>query len=363
MAKIAIGGIATGVAVQDGLGDLGTAATTLAALVHNNGSGSAGVPNLADGMVLGDKGSGDSESGITVPNIRGDYLPVAQVAASWTESADSFQKALAEGFTFSWVMQGNGDTPAPAVGDADLSVIIPGLEAILECAGLTGAAGGSGVEQDYTPRASAIYTTWKLWHGTLAFVFNDCLVESLEFAFTPGGKCIATATIKVGTYDHTTAITGHTFPSVDYEEMTDIAGPTVEGVNHTAFGQVRGFEDLVVTIGNPTETFLDSNVDVTGEYIAQKERIISVTGRIYVDSGNDDAVHEQLKSLSAPTAALSLQVGTAAATPINAFKMEVFNLQPKDIKYGETGDWLIVELGDSKATGLTAGSEFQLTMN
>lgn len=355
MAKIAIGGIATAVAVQDGFGDLGTAADAVAALT---------TPlDLSDGVVLGDKGSGDSESGIVVPNIKGDYRPVAQVAASWTESADSFQKALAEGFQFSWEMQGNGDTPAPAVGDADLSVIIPGLEAILECAGLTGAAGGAGVEQDYTPRATAIYTTWKLWHGSLAFVFNDCLVETLEFAFTPGGKCIATATIKVGTYDHTTAITGFTFPTIDYEEMTDIAGPTVEGVAHTAFGHVRGFADLVITISNPTETFPDSNIDVTGEYIAQKERIISVSGQLYVDSGDDDAVHAQLKALVAPTDTLSLQVGTAGATPINAFKFEVFNLQPFDIKYGEVGDWLTVELGDSKATGLTAGTEFQLTMN
>ena len=357
MAKIAIGGIATAVGVQSAFGVVDGDAAAVAALDHT------GSPDLSDGHVLGDKGSGDSESGIVVPNIKGDYLPVAQVAASWTESADKFQKALAEGFAFSWVMQGNGDTPAPAVGDADLSVIIPGLEAILECAGLTGAAGGAGVEQDYTPRATAIYTTWKLWHGSLAFVFNDCLVESLEFAFTPGGKCIATANVTVGTYDHTTAITGFTFPTIDYEEMVDLAGPTVEGVAHTAFGHVRGFEDLVITISNPVETFKDSNVDVTGEYIAQKQRIISVTGRIYVDSADDDAAHAQLKSLVAPTDTLSLQVGTAAATPINAFKMEVFNLQPKDIKYSETGDFLIVELGDSKATGLTAGSEFQLTMN
>ncbi|MEE9547419.1 MAG: hypothetical protein V3V65_07970 [Hyphomicrobium sp.] len=308
MAKIAIGGIATAVGVQSAFG---TPNSTVAGLDHT------GSPSLADGHVLGDKGSGDSESGISVPNIVGDYLPVAQVSASWTESADKFQKALAEGFTFSWVMQGNGDSGGTP-GDADLSVIMPGLEAILECAGLTGA---------------------------------------------PGGKCIATATISVGTYDHTTAITGFTFPTIDYEEMVDLAGPTVEGVAHTAFGHVRGFEDLVITISNPVETFKDSNVDVTGEFIAQKERIISVGGRIYVDSADDDAIHAQLKALVAPTDTLSLQLGTAGAAALNAMLFEVFNLQPKDIKYGENGDFLIVELGDSKATGLTAGTEFQLTMN
>ena len=360
MAKIAIGGIATAVGVQTAFGTIND---TIRDLDHT------GSPSLADGHVLGDAESGDSESGITVPNIVGEYRKVAQVAGSWTESADSFIKATAEGFAFSWVMQGNGAlaTVTPDLGEADLSVIIPGLEAILECAGLTGTTGSSNVEQDYNPRASAIYTTWKLWHGTLGFVYSDCLVETLEFALTPGGKVIATANIKVGTYDHTLAVTGHTFPTIDYEEMASLAGPTVEGVAHTAFGQVRGFEDLVITISNPTETFLDSNVDVTGEYIAQKERIISATGRLYVDdTGTDDDAWLQLKSTSAPTNDMSCQIGTAATAEndvINAFKFEVKNLQPKDIKYGETGDWLIVELGDSKATSTTAGTEFQLTMN
>jgi hypothetical protein len=138
----------------------------------------------------------------------------------------------------------------------------------------------------------------------------------------------------------------------------------VEGVAHTAFGHVRGFEDLVITISNPTETYKDSNIDVTGEFVAQKERIVSATGRIFVDSADDDAAHAQLKSLVAPTDLLSCQIGTASdAGGLNAFLFEVFNLQPKDIKYSETGDFLIVELGDSKATGLTAGTEFQLTMN
>jgi len=354
MAKVAFSGLAVAVGVQ---GAFGTPNATIAGLDHT------GSPDLSDGHVRGDAESGDSESGITVPNLVGVYRPAAQVAASWTESPDEFEKVLAEGFSFSWIMQGNGDTPAPAVGDADLSVIMPGIEAILECAGLTGAAGGSGVEQDYTPRASAIFTTWKLWHGTLAFVFSDCLVDSLIFTPAVGGKCLVTANVSVGTFDHTTAVTGFTFPTIDYEEMASLAGPTVEGVAHTAFGQVRGFENLAVTIENPVERFLDSNVDVTGEFLAQNKRIISVTGRIYVDSGDDDAAFIELKNLNAPTDDLSFQVGTPGATPINAFKIEVNNLQPKDIKYGETGDFLIVELGDSKATSTTAGTEFQLTMN
>jgi hypothetical protein len=369
MAKIAIGGFATAVAVQDGFGNLGTAADAVAALIHNNGSGAGSVPDLTDGMVLGDAESGDSESGITVPNIVGEYRKVPAVAASWTESADSFIKATAEGFAFSWVHQGNGASASssPAVGEADLATIIPGLEAILECSGLTGTDGSANVARDYNPRASAIYTTWKLWHGTLAFVYTDCLIETLEFALTPGGKCIGTANIKVGTYDHTTPITGHTFPAVDYGVMASLAGPTVEGVGHTAFGQLRGFEDLVISISNPTETFKDSNIDVTGEFIAQKERIISATGRIFVDdTGDDDDAWLQLKSTSAPTNDLSCQIGTPATAEndvINAFKFELENLQPKDIKYSETGDWLVVELGDSKATSTTAGTEFQLTMN
>ena len=318
---------------------------------------------LADGCVLGDAESGDAESGITIPNIVGIYRDVAKVAGSYTESADAFQKADVTGFSIAWVMQGNGATSTPTPGEADLSVIIPGLEAILESAGLEGAAGGAGGEQDYTTRSGAnIYTTWKIWHGDLAFVFSDCLVESLTFEFIPGGFCIATANILVGTFDTTTAVDGFTFPVIDYEEMASLAGPIVEGVAFN-WHETHGFENLTVTITNTIEKAGDSNVATTGERQAQTRRVISVNGTLYVETTDSDDHFQNLIATAAQTVDLSFQVGTVSDDPYNAFKIEVFNLQAKDIKYNRIGTALVVELNDSKATSTTASTEFQLTMN
>ncbi len=323
---------------------------------------------LADGCVLGDAESGDAESGIVIPNIVGIHRDVAKVAASFTESADAFKKTDVTGFSISWIMQGNGASPTPVVGEADLSVIIPGLEAIFESAGLIGSTGGAGVEQDYDPRhagsagGATIYSTWKIWHGDLAMVFSDCLVESLEFVSTSGGFVIATANVVVGTFDTATAIDGFTFPTIDYEEMASLTGPTVEGVAFL-WNETHGFETLTIKITNTIEKFGDSNVATSGERQSQSKRVITVSGTLYVETTDSDAHFQNLISPTAPTADLSFQVGTPGATPINAFKFFVNNLQAKDLKYARRGSALVVELNEAKATATVAGGEFQLQMN
>ena len=226
-------------------------------------------------------------------------------------------------------------------------------------------ANGTDPVVEYTPRASTIYTTWKLFHGDLAFVFSDCIVESLTLAFTPAQSVIVTANIAVGTFDTSTTVDGFTFPTIDYEEMASLTGPVVEGVAFTAFNQVRGFENLTITIANAVEKFGDSNVDVSGERQSQTSRIISVSGTLYSATADSDAEFANLINASAPTHDLSFQVGTAAgnAEVCNAFKIEVNNLQAKDIKYNRIGTAMAVELNDSKATATSAGAEFKLTLN
>ena len=354
-------GVAFAIGDQIAAGGFGNPNTTIRDL--------ASPLTLANGLVLGDAESGDAESGIVIPNIVGAYRPVAKVSSSFTESADKFQKAGIGGLSISWVMQGNGATPTPTVGEADLSVIIPGLEALLDNSGLIGAAGGAGVEQDYTVRHSGssdgatIYSTIKIWHGGIANVYSDCLVESLEFVLTPGGFCICTANILVGTFDHTQTVVVAFPASLDYEEMVSLAGPTVEGVAFTSFGQTRDFENLTIRIANEIVKFGASNVAITGERQSQNRRIISMVGTLYIAAADVDAAYQNLISATAPTVAASFQVGTPGASPINAFKIEVNNLQAKDIKYTKRGSLLAVELNDSKATATAAGAEFQLTMN
>jgi len=348
-------GAAVAVAVQTGFG---VENTTLAAV---------GDGDLSDGYVLGDAESGDAESGIVIPNIVGVYRNVAKVAGTFTESADAFQKANVEGFQFSWVMQGNGaDGSSPSVGEADLSTIMPGIEAILESAGLVGSTGASGGEQDYDVKTGAnIYTTWKIFHGDLSMVFSDCLVDSLSFKSTAGGFVIATADIKVGTFDTSGGFAnGVTFPTIDYEEMASLTGPKVVGANFMAFGETRGFTgDFEIKIASEIEEFGDSNVAVTGTRQAQTRRVISVNGVLYIDDGNTEAAYQNLINEEAPTTDIEFQVGTASDDPYNAFQFAINNVQAKDIKYNRVGTTLVVELNDAKATSTTGGTEFQLEMN
>jgi hypothetical protein len=338
----------------------GTENTTVSGLTDSS------TTDLSTGFVLGDAESGDAESGITLPNYAGDFRAVAKVAGSYTESADAFKKAEVQGLAIAWVMQGNGSTGSVAAGAAALATIMPGVDALFQSAGLE-SANNTAPTVSYTPRSSTIYSTIKLFQADQSFVFTDCVVESLSFEFTPGGFCIVTANIAVGAFDSANDVGADlTFPTIDYEEMASLTGPTVEGVSFAAFGQTRGFENLTVTITNTIEKFGDSNVATSGERQSQTRREISVNGTLYCAAADSDAALSQLVSSTAPTADLSFQVGTAVtstADTYNGFQMQVMNLQPKDIKFNRIGDVLVVELNDSKATATTAGEEFYLNMN
>jgi hypothetical protein len=332
----------------------GTVNATVAALT--------GTIDETDGCVLGVKDAGDAESGVTIPNIEAVVREVAVVAGSWTEQADSFLRTAINNFSIAFPIQGNGATATPAAGEAKPFL---GLDAIWESVGLDGANGTSPV-YEYTPRATTIYTTAKLFVGDLSFVFQDCLVESTSIVFTPGGNGICTANFKVGSHDPATQFAdGVTFPTVTYGTQSTLAAPTVEGVAFAAFGQTRGFENLTINITNTVEEYGDSNVDTTGLRQSQTRRVITVDGTIYVATADSDAAYQNLVSTSAPTADLSFQLGTAAGATdtINAAKFEVNNLQNKDIKYNRIGTALAVELSGAKATSTTAGTEFKLTFN
>jgi hypothetical protein len=324
--------------------------------------------DLADGMVLGDAESGDANAGVNIPNIVAVSRAVSPVAASFTQSADKFQKAEVNGFSVSFVMQGNGATASNPIsttpGEAALATLIPGLDAMFQSMGLESANGTTPVVE-YTPLATGnIYTTWKIFHGDLAMVYSDCIIESASLAFTPGGFCIVTANIVVGTFDTSTGVDGFTFPTVDYEEMASLTGPIVEGVNFT-WGEVNGFENLTIEIAAGIEKFGDSNVDVSGERQAQTDRIIKVSGTLYVETTDSDVHFQNLIDGTAPTVDLSFQIGdvTIADGTYNSFKIECNKIQVKDIKYNQIGTALVVELNDSKCTATVAGGEFKLTLN
>jgi len=345
--------------------------TPLAAIV-----GLTGTIDETDGLILGDKNSGDADSGVTIPQLNAIFREVAAVPASFTESADSFQRADVTGFSVTFALQGNGEVGGtPTAGAADFDLIHPGIEAIWETMGLIGADGSAPVES-YTPRHSGstggtgpdgatVYSTWKIWHGPLEMVYSDCLIESADFAFEPGGNCLVTCNVVVGTFDHTVGVDVDSFPTASYGSQATQAAPVVEGVNFT-WGGVRGFEKLVISITNKIEQFGDSNVPVTGKRQAQTGRRISVSGTLYVESAYSDFEFQNMVDSDAPTVDLSLQLGTvtgASPDTCNAFLITVKKLQAKSIKYNKVGDAFVCELGDSKATATVAGGEFILLAN
>lgn len=352
MADQDFSGVALAIANQSAFG---TVNATVKAL--------SGALVVGDGIVLGDKSAGDGESGITLPNFSRSVREVPQVAASFTQSADEFLRELCEGLAITFPLKGNGaDAGAPTAG-----VAIPdaGIVDIYGTAGLVGANGAAAPDYKFTPRATTEYSTIKLWVADLSFVLQDCLVDVLTINFTPGGAALVTANFKVGAVESYND--GVTFPTFTWGAQASLASPVVAGVNFTAFGQVRGFENLSITITNAIAEYGDSNVAISGVRQSQTERIITVDGRMYLNTTDSDAEHTQLVSTSAPTNDLTMQLGTAdvggAATALNAALINVNNLQPNNIKYDRTGTATVVELTGAKATGTTAGSEFMLEYN
>lgn len=325
----------------------------------------AGLTSL-DGFILGDAESGDAEDGIVSPNLVPLFRDRGNVGVSFTERADSFQRLLVEGLTLSYAARGNGATATDplAVGEAELETPLPGMHAILLAAGLTD-TDGAAPKVTYTPDATGTttYLTIKKWIGDLSFVYQDCAVETLVMAFTPGGQRIDTVSFKVGSL--AVFADGVTFPpAIDYGVQASLAAPLVVGVNFD-WGETRGFQDLSITITNEFEDLPDSNVALTGMRFAQARRIITVDGTIFVETTDSEFAYQQTILTVDPTEDLTFQVGTPAIAlaTMNAFLLACNNLQSRGIKYNKAGNSMIVELNGAKCTAPTVGVEFAIEMN
>jgi hypothetical protein len=323
----------------------------------------SGALVVGDGIILGDKNSGTAETGITLPTHTAKVREAVQVASSYTQGADDFLKELVEGLAITFPLKGNGATSTPASDEAQPDA---GIDNLWGTAGLVGASGAATPDYKYTPRASAEYSTVHLWVADLDFILMDCLVELASIKLTTGEAALITANIKVGSLESHND--GVTFPTFTWGTQSSLAAPVVAGVAFAAFGQTRGFEgDLTINIANGIEEFGDSNVAITGVRQAQTNRIITVDGRLYQNDSDSLAEHDALIDTSAPTAALSLQLGTAAGAgggeTLNAALINVNNLQMTSMNYGRTGDAATVEMSGAKATSTTAGTEFMLEYN
>lgn len=314
-----------------------------------------------DGYVLGVRGAGDSDSGITVPTMDPLYTEKSQVGASYTERAGAFVRPIPTGLAISWVVQGNGaDSGAP---DAGACKPFMGLDALIEAAGLDGANGANPI-YEYAPRATTVYCTIKLFHGDIAMVFIGCLVETLSFAINGGGNLIATANIRIGKLDTGDVDDGVTFPTIDFGTQDTLAAPVIAGVDMVGFGETRGGAGLTLTVANELVEFEDTSVTITGKRLIQSRRTISINGTLYSATADSDSEWASMIAGSAPTDDLSFQIGPVAGASdvINGIKVELNNLQVWNMKYKEMAEQQAVEI-DGRCTSTSAGTEFKLTFN
>lgn len=336
-------------------------------------AGLTGTIDETDGCVLGDKASGNADSGIGIPQIVPIVREVDNVALSFSEKAAAFQRAQVNALSISIPMQGNGELAgAPDAGAADLFATLPGVEAIYESCGLIGADGTSPVEE-YTPRIAATsppqrYVTIKVWIGPHSFVYVDCIAETADMVWTPGGSGILTGNYKVGSHDPTVDFaTDLTFPTVTYGTQASLFAPTVEGVNFT-WGPTRGFESLKLSVAQAIVEFGDSNVLTTGKRLAQTGRIFTLDGVLYSDDSDPDFEYQKTIGASAPTEDLSFQVGEVAGSSpdiCNGYLVECNNIQSYGFKPDKRGDAMVVEISSARCTAPdgSPGGEFKLTQN
>ena len=114
----------------------------------------AGALDLTNGIVLGDKESGQMESGISISFVReGRDRPVVGGSQTWQQ--DEFLRQQVGTFSVAFPFSGNRKTTTTPL-DAEFQQD-PGIEAILKACGLTSAADGSGVGWEYLPGLPVVF--------------------------------------------------------------------------------------------------------------------------------------------------------------------------------------------------------------
>lgn len=336
----------TGVALAFGTQSaLGTVNATIAGL--------SGSIDSTDGIVLGDRESGDANSGITLPSV--ERVERALADLGFTRQPGSFQRSSVSNLAITIPLKGNGVTSTPSAGQAKP---LAGIDALLLASGFSGANGTSPV-YTYTPSGTTTYGTAKLWVADLSYVFMDC-VTTFSLTPKPGDIALATFTINVGSVNAFADTV--TFPTLDYTTQSSLSAPVVQGVAHS-WSTTRGFNSLTITNENSIAEIEDSNQS-TGIRLVQEGRSFDVSGTLFVDSADSDFEYQNVIASAAPTADLSFQLGSVAGASdtINAVLVSANNLQLTSAKDVKLGTVLGKEIA-GYTTGATANSEFTLTFN
>lgn len=314
-----------------------------------------------DGLLLGDPESGIGQSGLSIGIGRG-RREKAPLSGSFTTPLADFLRAEVPTLSFSFPFCGNRGTTSATAADADF-VPLTGVDAILNGAGLTGTAWGSGVGHSYKfgsvePFSALVYVSGS------RLELLDCRCSRLAIEFTPGSIPIATADISVGRIKDPSAasISVASLPTLTYGEQATVSAPTVESTAHT-WQALRGFSSLTLAISPEIEEIADSNAaDGSVKEIAGRTTTIDAT--IFSDDASTNEVYELdqiFQTASSGLDQLSFQVGsdagdasTAVAVQYLAPQPEVTSVTPVELG-SKAGVEVSLELGHS-----TANSELEL---
>lgn len=299
-----------------------------------------------DGLVLGDPEAGIGESGISFGFGRR-HRDKAVLAGGDTRPLSDWLAAEVRTFSFTFPFCGNrATTTAGTPVDGDFQPL-RGVEAILNGAGLLGAAWGTGVGWSFK-----FGTVWPfsslLWFGENRLELLDCRCNTLAITYTPGALAIATADIVVGSIKDPAAkgFSPVTFPTtVDYGPQAEVSAPVVEQIGH-AWQETRGFSELTINISRDIGDVLDSNA-IDGIIKAPSGKTVTIEAVLYSDTV--DKVYELDQAFATVVGdldALAFQVGTDAAASSPALAHSVNFPQP-ELDEGEPD-----KLGDYQASSV-----------
>lgn len=342
----------------------GTVNSNIPAIGSGSGTGNE-VENVTDGAVLGDPDSGTGESGISL-QLGKNITEKAVITGSFSRDFANFIGRTIESFSMAIPLKGNG-TASPSV-DGDYTPDV-GIDALLQAAGLSGSAWGSGVGWAYVPAATQIISAGVYFGRTsaddgLRILLKDLEAAGLTLSFTPGQIAVATFNLG-GVFD--SADTTGTWPSspFEYGNQSSLSAPSVAEVNFewgpdTPADRSLGFESLEISIDNETEDVPASNVS-GGSTPRQTGRTITITGKINAEDGDIDFEIDQLaEDAIANAEELNFTVGTAGGSTANAYRVrvpdpELISLEPAD-PMGASAAWNI----ELRARASAANGEFEL---
>ena len=313
----------------------------------------SGTLDETDGLVLGDRESGDGKSGITMPTIARNVRENADVPGTFINQASAFQHTEVNNLSFSWHLKGNGVASASTTG---LAIPDPGIDALLLASGLV-SANGTSPKKNYWPRTDAKYVTIKLFEDTIAWVFQDCIVESLVISGSGGEVVLCTANIRVGGLNSVNALA---FPTVTYGNQSTLSAPSLTNAAFN-YGSSRDLQNFTVTIANSIIEIPSAN-STTGIRLSQDSRRVSVSALTELYSSDPDFDYTRLTSTVANVADMSFRVGSIAATgeAMNGAIFGLRNLEVDSISGGRAGDVRSQQI-EAHCTSVSAASaEFQL---